>query len=105
MKTAYEYRREILKAEGHFGRESEMLLSWAKKRGAESNNAFEALLEVLKINGAKADNIEDAWDEIYLICNLEGGQQDRAIAFWRDLNGEFPIRAIMGWTCEGACNE
>lgn len=105
VKTVYDYRRDGLKSKGYFGRESEMLLAYANDRGASSRNVFDGLLQFLRLNGAESNNIEDAWDEIYIMCDLKGSRQEQEIAFWRDLNGEIPIRAIVGWTCRGICDE
>lgn len=104
-KNVYHYRRDGLKSKGYFGREGEMLLAYANDRGATSRNVFDALIEFLKLNGAKSNNIEDAWEEIYIMCDLKGNRQEQEIAFWCDLGGEIPVRAVRGWTCKGVPDE
>mgnify|MGYP000129475225 FL=1 len=105
MSTAYDYRRTALKAKGYFGQASDMLLSWARAGGARSKNVSEPLIEYFHINGAKSRDLEEAWTEIYHLSGLTGSKQEMTLSFWRDLEGNIPLNAIMGWTGKELCSE
>lgn len=103
MMTAIDFRRAALKAKGYFGREKEMLLSWANDNGASATDADKAVLEVLRRNGALSSNLDEAWMETYALSGLTGDEVEMNIAFWRDLGGNLPLTAIVGWTGKEHC--
>lgn len=105
MKTAIDYRRAALKAKGHFGLEKDMLLAWAKDYGAVSTNTNDAVLEVLHQSGATSDNLNQAWLETYALSGLTGEEVEMNLAFWRDLGGNLPLTAVVGWTGKIYCEE
>ena len=105
MKSLKDFRRQALREKGYFGREAEMLLSWAKDCDISATNADDAMLELLRRSGSSSDNLEDAWADIYELAGLTGSRVEMELAFWRDLKGRLPLAAMAGWTGKEYCKK
>lgn len=105
MKRVNNSRRAALKAKGYFGRENEMLLSWAQDNGAESDDLQDALIEMLQLNGATSHNLNAAWTEVFKCLGLSGSREEMEVIFWSDKVYNFPIGTSAGWTGKEFCSD
>lgn len=73
---------EALRALGHAGSVSDMLIQWAQSLGATANQTNDAVLEALLLNGASSPTLIDAWFEALRSSGYAGSRRDMETEFW-----------------------